>query len=91
MVLDGAGDVFVLDMGKPVKILDVAQRMVELAGSDAEIVYTGLREGEKLYEKLNSSDTAMEETTHPLIWQMISDSLDASWVRKQTYQVLTGP
>ena len=91
IVLEGAGDVFVLDMGNPVRILDVAQKMIELAGSDAEIVFTGLREGEKLDEKLHSSDTAMGQTTHPLIWQMTSDSYDARWVREQSYEVLTGP
>lgn len=90
MVLEGDGDVFVLDMGNPVRILDVAQKMIELAGSDAEIVFTGLREGEKLDEKLHSSDTAMGQTTHPLIWQMTSHSFDARWVREQSYEVLTG-
>jgi dTDP-glucose 4,6-dehydratase len=90
MVLEGDGDVFLLDMGNPVRILDVAQKMIELAGSDAEIVFTGLREGEKLDEKLHSSDTAMGQTTHPLIWQMTSDSFDAQWVREQSYEVLTG-
>ena len=90
MVLEGDGDVFVLDMGDPVRILDVAQKMIELAGSDAEIVFTGLREGEKLDEILHSSETAMGQTAHPLIWQMTSDSFDARWVRKQSYEVLIG-
>ena len=90
IILDGAGDVFVLDMGKPVKILDVAQKMIELAGSDVEIVFTGLRQGEKVDETLHSSDTAMEVTAHPLIWRIISDSLDSRWVRERSYEVLTG-
>jgi O-antigen biosynthesis protein WbqV len=50
------GDIMVLDMGKPVKIIDLAERMIQLAGfrphADIEIVFTGLRPGEKLYEEL---------------------------------------
>lgn len=90
MVLEGAGDVFVLDMGEPVKILDVAQRMIELAGSHAEIVFTGLRLGEKLDEKLHSSGTTKEDTTHPLIWQMKSGAVEVDWVHTQTHEILVG-
>jgi O-antigen biosynthesis protein WbqV len=50
------GDIMVLDMGKPVKIVDLAERMIQLAGlkphADIEIIFTGLRPGEKLYEEL---------------------------------------
>lgn len=55
------GEVFVFDMGDPVKILDLAKRMIKLSGfevdTDIKIVYTGLRPGEKLYEELLSDDT----------------------------------
>jgi FlaA1/EpsC-like NDP-sugar epimerase len=57
------GEVFVFDMGNPIKIVDLARKMISLSGlqpeKDIEIVYTGLREGEKLYEELlnNSEDT----------------------------------
>lgn len=55
------GEVFVFDMGNPVKILDLAKRMIKLSGfevdTDIKIVYTGLRPGEKLYEELLSDDT----------------------------------
>ncbi|MCW8905869.1 MAG: polysaccharide biosynthesis protein [Sedimenticola sp.] len=70
------GDVFVLDMGKPVKIIDLARRMIELSGlsvldeanpgGDIEIEITGLRPGEKLYEELLIGDNP-EATSHPRI------------------------
>ena len=47
------GEIFVFDMGEPVKIVDVAKRMIALSGAkDIKIVFTGLRDGEKLYEEL---------------------------------------
>ena len=70
------GDVFVLDMGQPVKIMDLARRMVDLSGltvkdeqhpeGDIEIAITGLRPGEKLYEELLIGDNP-EPTVHPRI------------------------
>ncbi|AMO56418.1 polysaccharide biosynthesis protein [Endozoicomonas montiporae] len=70
------GDVFVLEMGEPVKIVDLAKRMVSLSGltirdesnpeGDIRIMYTGLRPGEKLYEELLIGDN-VTETQHPLI------------------------
>lgn len=70
------GDVFVLDMGEPVQIMDLARRMVQLSGlalrdgahptGDIEIVVTGLRAGEKLYEELLIGDNP-EPTEHPRI------------------------
>lgn len=72
------GDVFVLDMGEPVKILDLAYRMVHLSGltvknednadGDVEIVFSGLRPGEKLYEELLIGDN-VTATTHPRVRQ----------------------
>ena len=51
------GEIFVFDMGKPVKIADLAKRMIKLSGAkDVEIQYTGLRPGEKLYEEMLSND-----------------------------------
>jgi len=69
------GDVFLLDMGEPVKILDLAKRMVHLSGREVKdenseygigIVHVGLRPGEKLYEELLIGDN-VEGTEHPLI------------------------
>ena len=50
------GEIFVFDMGKPVRIADLARRMIKLSGAqDVEVKYTGLREGEKLYEEVLST------------------------------------
>jgi FlaA1/EpsC-like NDP-sugar epimerase len=65
------GEIYVFDMGKPVKIVDLAKRMIEMAGLvpgvDIEIKYIGLREGEKLYEELLSSDENTLPTVHEKI------------------------
>jgi FlaA1/EpsC-like NDP-sugar epimerase len=69
------GDVFVLDMGEPVKIADLAEKLIKLSGleiidseghGDIEIQYTGLRPGEKLYEELLIGDN-VDGTDHPRI------------------------
>lgn len=80
------GDVFVLDMGSPVKILDLARRMVHLSGGtvrdkehpagDIEIRFTGLRPGEKLYEELLITNS-VSGTDHPLILRAIEEAV--SW------------
>nr|WP_169743159.1 nucleoside-diphosphate sugar epimerase/dehydratase [Cryobacterium roopkundense] len=61
------GEVLILDMGEPVRILDVANRMIAQSGRDIEIVYTGLREGEKLHEELIGVDETDERPIHPKI------------------------
>jgi FlaA1/EpsC-like NDP-sugar epimerase len=84
------GDVFVLDMGKPVRICDLAKRMIHLMGltvrdennpdGDIEIAFTGLRPAEKLYEELLIGDNVMG-TEHPMILRAIEHSLP--WERVQ--------
>lgn len=80
------GDVFVLDMGEPVKIVELAERMIHLSGlsvrsdknahGDIAIVFTGLRPGEKLYEELLIGDNVVA-TQHPMIMSANEDHL--SW------------
>ena len=84
------GDVFVLDMGQPVKIMDLARRMVELSGltvrdelnpsGDIELTVTGLRPGEKLYEELLIGDNP-KPTQHPRIMKAHEQYL--SWAQLQ--------
>ena len=66
------GDLFILDMGQPVKIVDLARDLIRLSGlvpdRDVEIRYTGLRPGEKLYEELSLGEEDTEKTTHPRIF-----------------------
>lgn len=65
------GEIFVFDMGQPIKILDMAKRMIQLSGfepyEDIDIVITGLRQGEKLYEELLNDTSTSLPTHHPKI------------------------
>lgn len=84
--VDNGGQVFVLDMGEPVKIYDLAQKLIRLMGlevkseqnphGDIEIVFSGLRPGEKLYEELLIGDD-VEVTAHPRI--MTAREIDLPW------------
>ena len=61
------GDVLILDMGEPVRILDVAERMIAMSGRDIEIKITGLRPSEKLHEQLTGDDEIKDPDGHPKI------------------------
>ncbi|MDO8392290.1 MAG: nucleoside-diphosphate sugar epimerase/dehydratase [Actinomycetota bacterium] len=86
--IGGPGEVLVLDMGAPVRILDVAQQLVEQSGRKIPIVFTELRPGEKLHEVLTSSDESASRPQHPLIdhvrvppaWPELGDTYDPTLV-----------
>nr|WP_233613195.1 nucleoside-diphosphate sugar epimerase/dehydratase [Leucobacter edaphi] len=69
------GEVLILDMGEPVSILDVARRMIAQSGKDVEIVFTGLRHGEKLHEELVGHGEGDERPFHPKITHAHVDTI----------------
>jgi len=83
-VMGKGGEIFVLDMGKPVKIVDLARQLVELSGlkvgDDIEIKFTGLKPGEKLFEELQHHDEQHIPTEHPRIMRFVpnNDAREAS-------------
>lgn len=89
------GEIFVFDMGKPVRIADLARRMIELGGAKGvEIKYTGLRDGEKLYEEVLSESEATKPSFHEKIriacvreydWSDVSREIDALIAQSHTY------
>ena len=89
------GEIFVFDMGKPVRIADLARRMIKLSGAKGvEIKYTGLRDGEKLYEEVLSESEATKPSFHEKIriacvreydWSDVSREIDALIAQSHTY------
>ena len=91
-VIGRPGEVLVLDMGKPVRILDVARLLVERSGADVPIIFTGLRPGEKLNENLFSDTESGERPFHPLISHVSAiplapDALDVAYTDGVTWSV----
>ncbi|NYG54712.1 polysaccharide biosynthesis protein [Nocardioides perillae] len=74
--LGSGGETMVLDMGEPVRIEDVAKRLIAQSGKRIEIVYTGLRDGEKLHEQLFGAQEPEEPTRHGLITHVTVPALD---------------
>jgi len=76
------GEIFVLDMGKPMKIVELARRMIKLAGfrpeQDIQIVYTGIRPGEKLCEEILTQEEGVTATWHQRIFVARPDGVDCS-------------
>ena len=70
--LGRGGEIFILDMGEPVKVVDLAKDLLALSGlregEDVEIVFTGLRPGEKLFEELSTDEEQAERTRHPKVF-----------------------
>ncbi|HEY4411457.1 MAG TPA: nucleoside-diphosphate sugar epimerase/dehydratase [Gaiellaceae bacterium] len=94
--IGGRGQIFVLDMGEPVKIVDLATNMVRISGHeprmpgeeqtgprDVRIVFTGSRPGEKIHEELWSGDESVGETEHPKIKRLSRPPVDEAWLTVQ--------
>ena len=80
------GEIFVLDMGKPVKIVDLARDLIKLSGlepdKDVKIEYTGLRPGEKLYEELLMDEIALTSTEHKKIFVEKPMNIDMNFINE---------
>jgi FlaA1/EpsC-like NDP-sugar epimerase len=95
--LGRGGEIFILDMGQPVKIVDLARQMIELSGyrpdTDIEIKFTGVRRGEKLYEELRHTEESHEPTEHPRIFKLKAERVptdSGSWLAELAAVVSSG-
>jgi FlaA1/EpsC-like NDP-sugar epimerase len=79
------GDVLVLDMGDPVAIQDIAEKMIELSGRDIEIAYSGLRPGEKLHEDLLEDGETLVPSEYPKIFRIRSEAKSPEEVLAQEW------
>jgi len=81
------GEVFLLDMGEPVKIVDLAKNMIRLSGfepnKDIRIEFTGLRPGEKLYEELLTAEEGTNTTTHKKIFEAALEDVNQEWLGRE--------
>jgi FlaA1/EpsC-like NDP-sugar epimerase len=98
--IGGRGQVFVLDMGEPVRIVDLAQNMIRLSGKqprlpgdtetgsrDVRIAFVGSRPGEKIHEELWSGDDSVGETSHPKIMRLSRPPVDPNWLTEQLVEL----
>jgi FlaA1/EpsC-like NDP-sugar epimerase len=84
--MGGRGQVYVLDMGEPVKIIDLARQMIRLSGKDESqvpIVFTGARAGEKLHEVLWNEGEFVGPTSHPKIMRAARPAIDSAWLNDE--------
>ena len=98
--IGGRGQVFVLDMGEPVRIVDLATNMIRLSGHeprppgepdegprDVRIQFIGPRPGEKIHEELWSDDEVVGETAHPKIMRLSRLPVDAAWLARELHEL----
>ena len=98
--IGGRGQVFVLDMGEPVRIVDLAQNMIRLSGKeprmpddpatssrDVRIAFVGSRAGEKIHEELWSEDDSVGETAHAKILRLSRPPVDPDWLEQQVAEL----
>jgi len=87
------GEIFVLDMGQPIKILDLARNLIHLSGleldKDIPIIFTGIRPGEKLYEELSHQDEEMQPTFHPKIKIFLNSELGSHSILERVEKLKT--
>jgi FlaA1/EpsC-like NDP-sugar epimerase len=92
--MGNGGEIFVFDMGDPVKIADLAKNMILLSGlvpgKDIQIVFTGLRPGEKLYEELLTDKETTLPTHHPKIMKANVEQIDRSAITQSIKELLDG-
>jgi FlaA1/EpsC-like NDP-sugar epimerase len=85
--LGGGGDLFVLDMGEPITIVDLARKMIRLSGKEPErdvaIRFVGARPGEKLHEELWSEDESVAPAGHPKILRVSRPRADGEWLEEE--------
>lgn len=86
------GEIFILDMGEPVKILDLAKNMIRLSGfvpdRDIEIVFTGLRPGEKLYEELLINEDNLKKTEKDRIFVVQQTHVEDEWIQEKVQSMV---
>jgi FlaA1/EpsC-like NDP-sugar epimerase len=90
--MGAGGELFVLDMGKPVKIVDLARDMIRLCGrdeSEIEIQFTGLRPGEKLYEELLYDSEELSDSGHEKIFLNRAHPVELDWLDRRVEMLLT--
>jgi FlaA1/EpsC-like NDP-sugar epimerase len=85
------GEIFLFDMGKSIKIVDLAKKMIKLSGltlgKDIQLIFTGLRPGEKLYEELLSNEEDTKPTHHPQILIAKTRSYSFQLIQEQIYDL----
>lgn len=88
-----SGNIFVLDMGKPIRIVDLAHDLIKLSGltpgEDIEVEFVGLRPGEKLHEELLTAEEGLTKTTYKKIFVGAPQSIDSAWLTSELRGLFT--